>query len=106
MLRRLVSLLRGAEKSLETPEPAEFPVSLDTAVFTTAAIVEGRASVTRVVHDEDGDYQFLAPPEAEQGEPRMVGLGTILALDPTVGAAASLRRGASMERARLGAPWR
>lgn len=69
-----------------------FPVSPDTLVMTTGAVGYGGAAVTVVVHDEDGEWQFL------DGNPEMrdvafVHLAHVVEAAPEVAVLADLPSG-------------
>jgi Domain of unknown function (DUF4262) len=82
------------ERRPDPPPPADwrFPVSPDALVLTTAAIAFGGAPVSGIVHDEDGEWQFLDGPEAF-GELTIVHLAHVAATHPGVAAAADLPAG-------------
>ncbi|MCL2347353.1 MAG: hypothetical protein FWC50_03730 [Planctomycetaceae bacterium] len=55
------------------------------AVITTASILEKEKPIQRVVHDEEGDWQFLPETEDMNNEiPKVVGLGTIVSFDQSL----------------------
>ena len=61
-------------------------------VFTTASVLQRTQPIQRVVHDGDGDWQFLPDTEdINNEEPKLVGLGTMIAFDPTLRPLLSLK---------------
>lgn len=58
-----------------------------TAVFTTKYVIKDKRPITCVIHDEeDGAWQFFSSDEFENFEDvaMIVGLGEIVALDPSL----------------------
>ena len=65
----------------------EFEENLDTPVYTSKYVVEYRKLISYISHDEDdGAWQFHASKELknEDEELKMVRLGDIISIDPTV----------------------
>ena len=54
------------------------------AVFTTESIIQKRQMIRRVVHDNDGDWQFLPGTNIDNEVPKLVGLGTVVELDRSI----------------------
>ena len=78
----------------------------NTAVFTTVHVLERRLPITLVTHDaEDGAWQFLCGTTNDDADGRIVGLATVLDLDPTVAQLADLPLGWRAQRGRPGDPW-
>lgn len=93
----------------KTMPAAEWPFAdpKNVATFTVADIVERRAPILLVCHDEeDGGWQFLTggdlPPQEEW---KLVVLSTIVGLDPSVKELADLPLGYSASRASVDAAW-
>lgn len=64
------------------------------AVFTTRGIVEGTDWIAHVSHDEDdGAWQFHQSGDVSKDDARVVGLATIVEIDPSVAALADLPLG-------------
>ena len=85
--------LAGQQPVLDAPWPFKEPRS--TAVFTTRQVLEQGRPIAIVSHDvEDGAWQFLCDTE-ERGDSdaRVVDLGCMIGLDPSVGQLADLPLG-------------
>ena len=82
-----------------------FDVPADTAAFTTRYVLDGSRPVIEVYHDHDGDWQFMcgATNAAEDG--RLVGLGEMVSLDPTLVQLADLPAGWCAYRESPEHPW-
>ncbi len=78
------------------------------AVFTTADVLERGLPICLVSHDDDGDWQFhtAAGTDDEVSNARLVALGEIAELDPTLIDLADLPRGWQARRRHVGSPWR
>jgi hypothetical protein len=70
-----------------------FPVSPDVLVLTTKSIAFGGAPVAGVVHDEEGEWQFLDDPSVEMEDLTIVHLAHVVARRPEVAAIADLPEG-------------
>jgi hypothetical protein len=78
----------------------------DSATFTVRRIMDGAAPVLLVAHDvANGSWQFLTGGDLGDESPLLVGLETVVALDPTLEALADLRLGWTASRAHAGAAW-
>src|SRR5687768_3463119 len=80
----------------------------DAAVYTTRRILDDGAWIAYVTHDlEDGAWQFhSADREAsQQSDIRVVGLGTMLKIDPTLAQLADLPPGWEAWRNTRDSPW-
>ena len=77
------------------PAPAgwPFPVSPDALVLTTKAIAFDGAAVTGVVHDEEGEWQFLDGPAVDMEELTIVHLAHVVGRRPELGAVGDLPAG-------------
>jgi hypothetical protein len=77
------------------PAPAgwPFPVSPDVLVLTTKAVVFDGAPVAGVVHDEEGEWQFLDDPAVNMEDLTIVHLATVVARHPELAAIADLPEG-------------
>ncbi len=83
-----------------------FDDSPNTATITTVKILERRAPILLVTHDEDdGGWQFLCGTTNEDADARIVGLGTIVKLDASVNELTDLPVGWRAWRESSGAPW-
>ncbi len=66
----------------------------NTATITTVKVLERRAPILLVTHDEDdGGWQFLCGTTNDDADARIVGLGTIVKWDPSVNELADLPLG-------------
>lgn len=87
----------------------KFPDPLDTAIYTTTYVVEELRPITIVVHELDGDWQFMsdAPiPEDYKTVARLISIGEIIKLDKTVLEVADLPVGYQATRAERGKKWK
>ena len=78
-----------------TPAPAgwPFPVSPDALVLTTKAVAFDGAAVLGVVHDEEGEWQFLDDPAVDMGDLTIVHLAHVVAERPELGTVGDLPAG-------------
>ncbi|WP_303312700.1 hypothetical protein [Hymenobacter sp. BT730] len=83
-----------------------FPDALDTAVFTTTHVVRHHSAILYVYHFEDGYWQFSGSEEnLSDQDYLLLGLGEIIALDPSVTQIAHLPLGAMAYRESKQAEW-
>jgi hypothetical protein len=75
------------------PADWPFPVSPDTLVLTTKAIAFDGAPVVGVVHDEEGEWQFLDNPAVDMKDLTIVHLAHVVARRPELAAIANLPEG-------------
>jgi hypothetical protein len=75
------------------PDGWPFPVSPDTLVLTTKSIAFDGAAVAGVVHDEEGEWQFLDDPAVDMEDLTIVHLAHVVALRPELGAVGDLPAG-------------
>jgi uncharacterized protein DUF4262 len=75
------------------PDGWPFPVSPDALVLTTKAIAFGGAPVVGVVHDEEGEWQFLDDPAVDMKDLTIVHLAHVVARRPELGALGDLQTG-------------
>jgi hypothetical protein len=77
------------------PAPAgwPFPVSPDALVLTTKAVAFEGAAVLGVIHDEEGEWQFLDDPAVDMGDLTIVHLAHVVADRPELGAVGDLPAG-------------
>jgi hypothetical protein len=75
------------------PDGWPFPVSPDALVLTTKAIAFDGATVAGVVHDEEGEWQFLDDPAVDMEDLTIVHLAHVVALRPEVASAGALPAG-------------
>ena len=79
----------------------------NTAVFTSKRVLSGAEWIACVTHDaDDGAWQFHGPGgAASEAEAVLVGLGTIVKLDPSLTQLADLALGWCAWRTSPSAPW-
>lgn len=71
-----------------------FADAANTAVITTRQVIEQGLPIRRVSHDlDDGAWQFLCGTTNAESDARIVGLGEIVRLDPSVREVADLPLG-------------
>jgi hypothetical protein len=77
------------------PAPAgwPFPVSPDALVLTTKAVAYDGAAVLGVVHDEEGEWQFLDDPAVDMEDLTIVHLAHVVSDRPELGAVGDLPAG-------------
>jgi hypothetical protein len=73
-------------------------------VFTSVLIREG-ADVLLVMHDEQGDWQFLAGSESAADQAVFVHVGHVIASDQSLGDLADLPLGWRARRTTIESPW-
>ena len=75
-------------------------------VFTTHQILVKSSPILRVIHDEDGDWQFLNSDDSlDEKDARIVSLGEIISLDYTLSAVMNLPKGKQANRDFVGGKW-
>ena len=79
-----------------------FPVSPDALVLTTKAIAFDGAPVAGVVHDEEGEWQFLDDPAVDMEDLTIVHLAHVVAPRPELAAVGDLPAGFEAWRAQDG----
>ncbi|WP_235905665.1 hypothetical protein [Tautonia marina] len=78
----------------------------DTAVFTLDRVLDGETPVLLVTHDADDEsWQFLDGEHVFEEDARVVALGEIVQLDPTLLDLADLPLGGFAWRSGPGDPW-
>jgi len=61
-----------------------FDAGRDTLAFTTRGVLDGTQPIRVVSHDSEGEWQFLCGTTTDAGDGRLVSLGTIISLHPSV----------------------
>ena len=74
------------------------------AVFTTKQWIEGNDTIVRVVHDKEGDWQFLTGEQMPE-DIKIVALEQMTLLDPALNDLFNLDYGESAERGYVGDKW-
>lgn len=87
------------------PDAWPFQQSEDLAVITLHRIVDGSQSILYVVHDEDGDWQFLDGGDVSEEDAAIVSLKQIVQLEASLKTLADLPPGWAAERASAAQPW-
>ena len=82
-----------------------FNESFDTAVFTCVHVINEESPILRVVHDKDGDWQFLCGCEHSVEDARVISLGEALGLDRSVSELAKMKKGKIAERTNKNSNW-
>ena len=78
----------------------------NTACITCSHIVEDKAQILYVAHDDDGWWQFLCgAPGHDQKTARIVSLQSILDIDPGIADVANLPSEKTAERTEKGEEW-
>jgi hypothetical protein len=75
------------------------------AVFTLKDIVSGRKPVLHVVHDVDGDWQFLTGEAVSMEEAVLVSMNNMLTLDHSLSQLLEMENGFEANRATIQAEW-
>ena len=76
-------------------------------VFTTRRIVLGQDPILRVLHDEDGDWQFLSREEVlTESDAMVVSLGGMMEIDSSLKDVVDIPTGMQAVRDRVGNEWR
>ena len=73
--------------------------------FTSRQVIEDGRPILRVVHDQDGDWQFLCGQENLDQDGRLIRLSTALRLDATLNELADLPDGWQATRESTAAAW-
>ena len=84
-----------------------FNEKLTTAVFTTKYVVEHNSPILYVYHFDDGSWQFSgAEANLSEDDYRIVSLGEIFNIDPTVKVLGEMNDGFEAFRSSLNASWK
>jgi hypothetical protein len=95
---------RKSESSAESVWPFSSPQN--EATFTVVKILDGDKSILLVHHDdEDGGWQFLTGEPIDMADAKIVGLGEIAKLDPTILNLADMPVGWCARRSSVDNPW-
>lgn len=78
----------------------------NTAVITLRRIIDKTNPILYVVHDEDGDWQFLDGGDVTEQDAATVSLKNVTELDPSVKSLADLPTGWAAERSSVGEEWK
>lgn len=84
-----------------------FKENLDTAVFTTRFVIEGKSPILFVFHYDNGSWQFSGPEEnLSDEEYRIVSSEEIIALDKSIAELADMPINSQAMRSTPGSPWK
>ena len=88
------------------PDDWPFDQPPDAAAITLHSIVFRGAPILHVSHDcDDHGWQFLGAEDADPADACIVGMSTILAMDPSVAEVADLPPGWHAWRSSTSSPW-
>ena len=77
----------------------------NTAAFTTVRVIREGYPILLVVHDHDGDWQFLCGTTSDAADGRIICLGCAFDQDRSIGDLADLPLGWEAWRENVDAPW-
>lgn len=84
-----------------------FEQNLNTAVFTTKFVLEGRSPILFVFHYDDGSWQFSGAEESlSDNDYRIVSLGEIIEHDKSLTEIVDMPINSQATRLSIGSPWR
>ncbi len=107
-VRPMIFGMFGRKKTASTAGDSDWPLQgpRNEAALTVEAIINGELPILRVVHDaSDGGWQFLTGNQVEEHQAKLVSLGSITKLDPTVLELADLPEGWYAERKSVASAW-
>ena len=91
---------------METPADWPFDDPPNVATITTRPVMDGSSWIALVSHDEDdGSWQFIGPEGPLEEQAMLVGLHSILKIDPSIAEIADLPFGWQAWRASHDSPW-
>ena len=81
-------------------------IDLNIYVFTTKYVIKDKSPIVRVLHDEDGDWQFLGNEgNLQESDAMVVSLGEIIQFDETLSEIINLPIGRQAMRNDKGTQW-
>ena len=81
-------------------------INLNICVFTTRYVMKDKSPIVRVLHDEDGDWQFLGDEgNLQESDAMVVSLGEIIQFDETLWGIIDLPIEKQALRNDKGTPW-
>ena len=95
---------KAAQPLLDRDAHFKFREERNVAVFTTRQVLEG-LPVLRVVHEAEGDWQFLCDTSYAVSDLKVVALETIVQRDPTLNELFQLNYGWHAWRESVGGEW-
>ena len=112
---RLSAALTDATSPLRVPRVVDRLISVsdyqfeqpcDTACITCSHVLNDGAPVLFVTHDaDDGGWQFLCGAEHDIEDATVIGMGSVIDLDPTLNGLHDMPEGYGATRDALGARW-
>jgi Domain of unknown function (DUF4262) len=97
--------LRNIQVLLDRNADFKFYEERNLGVYTMRSVMEGKKPILRVVHDEEGDWQFLSGDEIETEEAMYVCLEEVIKLDPSLNELFDLGFSVQVERTEIGGKW-
>jgi hypothetical protein len=88
----------------DSPE-FRFSDSPDTACFSCRHVVSDGLPILHVSHDSDGEWQFLCGQNHEESDAKIIGIGEIVRIDPTVNRIADMPTGFAADRKTIRDDW-
>ncbi len=101
---RLISRSHMSQHSHDFPH-WPFQATVDTVTYCTAKVAREHFPVLQVVHDHDGDWQFLDATTDEPGEAVLLCFGCVYERDATLADISDLPPGWGAFREEVGAAW-
>jgi len=83
-----------------------FPDPPATIVATQRRVIEKKESIRFVLHDQDGDWQFLADENSQMDQVVELSLRSIINLDSSLAQVLELKRGWKAQRTNLKSAWK
>jgi hypothetical protein len=81
-------------------------INYDIYIFTTKYVMKNGSPIVRVLHDEDGDWQFLGNEgNLQETDAMVVSLEEIIEFDTTLSEIIDLPIGKQALRNNIGEPW-
>lgn len=75
------------------------------AVFTVKAVINNSEPILYVVHDKEGEWQFLTGGDVSMPDMMIVSLEQVIALDPSLGDLSWLPNGTEASRKSMNDDW-
>ncbi len=94
---------KHADKFDESKWPFEFP--FNRAVYTTKGIMQKDDTINLIMHDNDGDWQFLPGTSVESEECSVICAGCLYEKYPYIGEYAKLEPGLEVYRDNESSDW-
>lgn len=78
---------------------------MNQAVITTKYIVQEKQPVLRVIHDNDGDWQFLGNQEVTEADAMVLSMAQMLQMDGTLAEVLDIPEGSAAIRTTVDSDW-